>query len=64
MALDVENVTPKRSWRSFLQSQSEGTVEKIGPSRWNMGILNDKQTIEVPGKQASWRASQRMRQTS
>ena len=28
----------------------EGEGEKTGPARWSMGILNDLETVEVPGE--------------
>ncbi|KAF4448197.1 hypothetical protein F53441_8358 [Fusarium austroafricanum] len=38
-------------WRRFLGAGPPGTSsdEPSGPSRWSMGVLNDKETIEVPG---------------
>ncbi|KAK4168577.1 major facilitator superfamily domain-containing protein [Cladorrhinum sp. PSN259] len=44
MAEAPENQQP-RGWRSFLGG---GSGEKT-PSRWTMGILEDKETVEVPG---------------
>lgn len=56
----VEPTTSK--WRIFLDnfkfphqsSKSEGSSdraadEKMRPARWSLGILNDRQTEEVPG---------------
>ncbi|KAK4674432.1 hypothetical protein QC763_120510 [Podospora pseudopauciseta] len=39
----------RRKWFSRNSSNGEGSVEKKGPTRWTMGILEDKDTIEVPG---------------
>ncbi|KAM0560986.1 hypothetical protein ACHAPJ_003486 [Fusarium lateritium] len=38
-------------WRRFLGAGStgSGSDEVSGPSKWSMGVLNDKKTIEVPG---------------
>ncbi|KAF4424553.1 hypothetical protein FACUT_10285 [Fusarium acutatum] len=41
-------------WRRFLGGGGSGPTgarpdESYGPSRWSMGVLNDKKTIEVPG---------------
>ncbi|KAK3996949.1 major facilitator superfamily domain-containing protein [Cladorrhinum sp. PSN332] len=44
MAEAPEDQQP-RGWRSFL---GRGSGEKT-PSRWTMGILEDKETVEVPG---------------
>lgn len=45
-------------WKSFFKRKdqkgsSEGSQDgnSDGPPRWSMGVLNDKRTIEVPGKQ-------------
>jgi hypothetical protein len=35
-----------------MASEDEDGGNASGLSRWNLGILNDKETIEVPGKQA------------
>ncbi|KAL6885958.1 major facilitator superfamily domain-containing protein [Trichoderma evansii] len=43
---------PQRGrWRlgRFLGSNSDSDSEKTGPSTWNMGMLNDRETVEVPG---------------
>ncbi|KAK0655527.1 general substrate transporter [Cercophora newfieldiana] len=53
MAPNIEGSVPPRSrWRSLLQrlsAETRDTAEKTSPDRWNMGILNDKETVEVPG---------------
>ncbi|KAM0289243.1 hypothetical protein ACHAO9_006200 [Fusarium lateritium] len=38
-------------WRRFLGAGSTAprSDESSGPSKWSMGVLNDKKTIEVPG---------------
>ncbi|KAK3365100.1 major facilitator superfamily domain-containing protein [Lasiosphaeria ovina] len=38
-----------RSWRKRPSAVDKDSQEKTGPARWNMGILNDRETIEVPG---------------
>ncbi|KAM0259220.1 hypothetical protein ACHAQJ_003425 [Trichoderma viride] len=41
----------KGRWRlgRLFGSSSDLENEKAGPSRWNMGMLNDRETVEVPG---------------
>lgn len=34
----------------FFSGSSDSEIEKTGPSTWNMGMLNDRETVEVPGK--------------
>ncbi|UNI24377.1 hypothetical protein JDV02_010128 [Purpureocillium takamizusanense] len=44
--------TPRRWKISRLFGQGpnkEATGEKLGPSKWSLGVLNDKETVEVPG---------------
>lgn len=41
-------------WRRFLGGGGDGSAsprqnDAYGPSKWSMGVLNDKETIEVPG---------------
>ncbi|RGP65720.1 hypothetical protein FLONG3_9083 [Fusarium longipes] len=39
-------------WRRFLGARSANSPHQNdahGPSKWSMGVLNDKETIEVPG---------------
>ncbi|EKJ68095.1 hypothetical protein FPSE_11695 [Fusarium pseudograminearum CS3096] len=48
-----ENTNVPR-WRRFLGTGAGSTVaprqnDAYGPSKWSMGVLNDKETIEVPG---------------
>lgn len=33
----------------FFSGNSDSDLEKAGPSKWNMGMLNDRETVEVPG---------------
>ncbi|GFP53190.1 protein HOL1 [Trichoderma asperellum] len=33
----------------FFSGNSDSDFEKAGPSKWNMGMLNDRETVEVPG---------------
>jgi hypothetical protein len=50
-----ETPSPRRPWWSLFGSKStaeQGVGEKSSSSRWTMGILEDKETIEVPG---AWR---------
>jgi hypothetical protein len=52
MVLGTGNRPQGRSWRSLFakrSSEDQGGLDKPGPSRWTMGILEDKETIEVPG---------------
>ncbi|KAF5237728.1 hypothetical protein FAUST_5908 [Fusarium austroamericanum] len=48
-----ENTNVPR-WRRFLGAGAGSTAvprqnDAYGPSKWSMGVLNDKETIEVPG---------------
>ncbi|OTB07296.1 hypothetical protein M426DRAFT_248608 [Hypoxylon sp. CI-4A] len=49
---EVEKQVPKGSrWALFRRkADADGEDRKTGKSVWNMGMLNDKETIEVPGK--------------
>jgi hypothetical protein len=55
MAAEV-TVPHQRSRRGFISRKSATDVEsanqteKPTTSTWNMGMLNDKETIEVPGR--------------
>jgi hypothetical protein len=52
MAQDTTAPPPWRPWSSLFARKSVGenhVREKSGPSKWAMGILEDKETIEVPG---------------
>ncbi|PHH64062.1 hypothetical protein CDD81_5055 [Ophiocordyceps australis] len=43
---------PAQRWaraRRFWSSSSGSERDATGPLRWSMGVLNDKQTVEVPG---------------
>lgn len=43
---------PQSKWTSFLRRSPAGDRDaagRRGPDKWNMGILNDKETVEVPG---------------
>ena len=54
MAPEAGDRPQRRTWRSILPRSSVEVVdEKAGPSTWNMGILNDRKTVEVPGKSAN-----------
>ncbi|KAI1637996.1 major facilitator superfamily domain-containing protein [Biscogniauxia mediterranea] len=49
-----EAQAPRRRWHSFFKSgkgagHGSSHGEKIAQPTWSMGILNDKETIEVPG---------------
>lgn len=56
----AEEAAPPRhiAWKSVFsrkrdsdgQTSDENVGEERAKSRWNMGMLNDKETIEVPGK--------------
>ena len=65
--VQVEKPAATRQWRKFLSrstaaqkpysasdSLSSGGDEKKIPVKWNMGVLNDKRTDEVPGKLVHW----------
>lgn len=46
---------PEQSlWRRFFSDStaSDGSDPVSKPSKWSLGILNDKKTIEVPGQYA------------
>ncbi|KAK4154870.1 major facilitator superfamily domain-containing protein [Chaetomidium leptoderma] len=52
MSQDTKDPPPPRSWRSLFAKKSageQGAAEKPSPSRWTMGIMEDPETIEVPG---------------
>ncbi|KAK3371909.1 major facilitator superfamily domain-containing protein [Podospora didyma] len=51
MAQPLEPPSKGRTWRSLFGRSSgwQEAKEKTGPATWNMGILNDRETIEVPG---------------
>ncbi|KAK4452827.1 MFS transporter [Podospora aff. communis PSN243] len=52
MAPNIENSVKHSKWRSLLRrssTENRDIAEKTGPDKWNMGILNDKETVEVPG---------------
>ncbi|RYP49950.1 hypothetical protein DL769_011017 [Monosporascus sp. CRB-8-3] len=48
-----DNQAPRRTWlfsaRKSARHESPSATEKKRHPRWNMGMLNDKETIEVPG---------------
>ncbi|KAL2020199.1 hypothetical protein VTK56DRAFT_8625 [Thermocarpiscus australiensis] len=44
---DMGGSRQRRTWRSAFGARDVGGTP--GPSKWNMGILEDKETIEVPG---------------
>ncbi|KAI3327399.1 MFS general substrate transporter [Xylariaceae sp. AK1471] len=55
MAGEPKSSGPRRPWRTLLNRKSDETLdqdrmgEKQPKSTWTMGILNDRETIEVPG---------------
>ncbi|KAH8677007.1 major facilitator superfamily domain-containing protein [Ilyonectria robusta] len=52
MSTENENLPPQSRWRRFFGDNSTGNSSSddvSGPSKWSMGVLNDKETIEVPG---------------
>ncbi|KAL2183464.1 general substrate transporter [Thermothelomyces heterothallicus CBS 203.75] len=54
MASDAQQTSrpSRRPWSSLFGRKSAGerdSSERPGPPRWTMGILEDKETIEVPG---------------
>ncbi len=56
---DLLPETPRGRWRSFFGRDSaandtapNGPEEEEGrPTKWSMGVLNDRKTHEVPGMQ-------------
>jgi hypothetical protein len=47
---------PRRTWRSFfarntidVHSTENDTIGEERPTKWSLGVLNDKITHEVPG---------------
>jgi hypothetical protein len=51
---DVLPEPPRRKWRSFFGRDSaandnESEKAEGRPEKWSMGVLNDRQTHEVPG---------------
>jgi hypothetical protein len=60
MADNSQSSRPEWSWISRLRRKSDDESldqDQIGEKQkkptWTMGILNDKETIEVPGKASS-----------
>ncbi|KAK4247839.1 general substrate transporter [Corynascus novoguineensis] len=47
MAQESKTSPPRRPWGSLFSRKDSG--EKSGRSRWTLGMLEDKETIEVPG---------------
>ncbi|EXM00503.1 putative MFS transporter [Fusarium oxysporum II5] len=46
------SITPNRWTRLFgnrASNNADSTSDSIGPAKWTMGILNDRETVEVPG---------------
>ncbi|KAI3581715.1 major facilitator superfamily domain-containing protein [Fusarium oxysporum f. sp. albedinis] len=46
------SITPSRWTRLFenrASNNADSTGDSIGPAKWTMGILNDRETVEVPG---------------
>jgi hypothetical protein len=48
--LGIKQTPPDVSSRGDDSSIDEYDEAKVRPERWSMGVLNDKQTEEVPGK--------------
>ncbi|KAI1087381.1 MFS general substrate transporter [Rostrohypoxylon terebratum] len=48
---ETEKQASKGLWNALIRKKAESNDEdrKDGKSKWNMGMLNDKETIEVPG---------------
>ncbi|KAI1392236.1 MFS general substrate transporter [Hypoxylon trugodes] len=48
---EAEEQTPKGLWKAFFRKRTDadGEYQNDQKSKWNMGMLNDKKTIEVPG---------------
>jgi hypothetical protein len=48
-----EGQTKQSRWRLGRHggAAAEKAGEKPGPTKWSMGMLNDPETIEVPGEQ-------------
>jgi hypothetical protein len=61
MAQDTDAPGPRGIWGSIFARKSgrEHNGEKSASSRWTMGILEDKETIEVPGMQLIAKAPSR-----
>ncbi|KAL7796495.1 major facilitator superfamily domain-containing protein [Trichoderma ceciliae] len=49
MAPDGASQQGGRRFGRFFGGKTDVESEKTGPSKWNMGMLNDRETIEVPG---------------
>ncbi|KAK0723751.1 major facilitator superfamily domain-containing protein [Apiosordaria backusii] len=52
MGSNSGEIPQRRRWLSSLgrkSSNGQDAAERRGPTRWTMGILEDKETIEVPG---------------
>ncbi|KPM45091.1 hypothetical protein AK830_g1448 [Neonectria ditissima] len=52
MAAEKANSHSQPRWRRFFSNASidNGSADNVsGPSKWSMGVLNDKETIEIPG---------------
>lgn len=55
---DLQQEAPRSRWRSFFGRNSagndtigdEGGGDERRPTKWSMGVLNDRVTHEVPGK--------------
>ena len=45
----IEKQEPKGLWKAFFRSKADSDTENLHKKpKWNMGMLNDKETIEVP----------------
>lgn len=55
MATEPKSPEAGRSWKSLFKRKSDETIDRDGAGEktsrptWTMGILNDRETIEVPG---------------
>jgi MFS family permease len=51
MGQEAQTSPPKRPWASLFSRKSGGEQDsrEKTPAKWNLGILEDKETIEVPG---------------
>lgn len=53
MASRDVSITPSRWTRLFgnrASNNADSTSDSIGHAKWTMGILNDRETVEVPGQ--------------
>lgn len=50
----IEDQAPRSLWKTFFRRGASPGAENQHKEKpkWNMGMLNDRETIEVPGKLA------------